>query len=193
MNKCLICGKELPENILKIIITEGENKYKSVCCSHEGSEELKNLLEKTPKEKADLYNKTRETVENLLENVEKELGREDALKILSSIVKEHDLYTASNLIEKDCEPFLTKSVLIDNQYTEGNEEAGYIDLVMALECVEEVLNCDDSEYGDVKFQYFVRAETDEEAKENEHDDRCIWYVKDERVEIKDLQIQFEMS
>lgn len=44
MSKCLICGRELPQDMTQIITTEGKNKYKSVCCTHEGSQELKNLI-----------------------------------------------------------------------------------------------------------------------------------------------------
>lgn len=43
-NRCLICGKELPMDMTQIIITEGKNKYKSVCCSHEGSDRLKEII-----------------------------------------------------------------------------------------------------------------------------------------------------
>jgi len=57
MVKCLICNKELPVDMTQIIITEGENKYKSVCCSHEGSQELKDLMPgMNGKEKLELIN-----------------------------------------------------------------------------------------------------------------------------------------
>lgn len=190
MGKCLICGKELPMDMTQIVITEGVNKYSSVCCSHEGSEELKNLIGKRAK---DLSKEALANMAMILDEIEMSLGRKEMLNVLATLVEDNDLRTASNLIRKDCEPYLDKSQLVENQYSEGNEEAGYIELATALEFVEEVLNCDDSEYGDVEFQYFVRLETEEEIEENGRDKNVIWFTKDDKVKIEDLQIQFEMS
>jgi hypothetical protein len=190
MGKCLICGKELPMDMTQIVITEGVNKYSSVCCSHEGSEELNNLIGKRAK---DLCKEALANMAMALDEVEMSLGRKEMLNVLATLVEDNDLRTASNLIRKDCEPSLDKSQLAENQYSEGNEEAGYIGLKTALGFVEEVLNCDDRNYGDVEFQYFVRPETDEEAEENEHDDSCTWFIKDECANIEDLRVQYEMS
>lgn len=120
------------------------------------------------------------------------VDRKEALEILSKLISDYDLPTASNLIKKDCEPWIDKECLSEHRYSEGNEDAGYIDLSLVLEFAEEILNCDDREYGDIKFEYFVRPETQEEAKENEHNDSVTWFVKDEKVEINKLQIQFGM-
>ena len=122
-----------------------------------------------------------------------EADRETVLAILSELTDDYDLPTASSLIKKDCEPHLNKALLTEHQYSEGNEEAGYLDLSVVLGFVEEILNCDEREYGDVEFQYFVRPETEEEIKEQGHDDGVIWFTEDEGVAIKDLLIQFEMS
>lgn len=43
--KCLICGRELEDNVAQIIVTKGIHKFKSICLCHEGSEELKKILE----------------------------------------------------------------------------------------------------------------------------------------------------
>jgi len=44
MCKCLICGKKISIDKTCMIITEGKNKYKAVCCIHEGSQQLKELI-----------------------------------------------------------------------------------------------------------------------------------------------------
>lgn len=142
-------------------------------------------------EKAEIYNAILEKVEKIIDELADKLGRKETLRLLSTLVDSYDLRTASNLLLKDCEPHLDKALLAENQYSEGNEDAGYINLTTALGFLEEVLNCDD-EYGNVRFQYFVRPETDEEAKENGHNDNCIWWVEDTRVKLEDLEIQFEM-
>lgn len=143
------------------------------------------------KEKSNLYNETIVNIEKSLEVIENELGRKSVLDMLAYLVKEQELNTASNLIKKDCEPFIDKGCLAEHRYDEGNEDAGYIDLSSILNYAEEILNCDD-EYGDVKFEYFVRPENQDEAEENKHNDSVTWFVKDESVKIKDLQVQYEM-
>lgn len=44
MSKCLICEKELRPDMAQIIITKGVHKYEGVCCSHEWSKELTDLI-----------------------------------------------------------------------------------------------------------------------------------------------------
>ena len=41
---CFICGKALTIDMTLIIITEGKHKFKSCCCSHEGSKELNDYI-----------------------------------------------------------------------------------------------------------------------------------------------------
>lgn len=145
-------------------------------------------------EKANLYNETLKKIEDLLIETDSKLGNMQSLEILSSIVRDYDLITASNLIKMNCDPYLTKSILEDRMYGEGNEEAGFISLTSLLESVEEIINCDDSDIGEVKFQYFVRPETSEEAEENEHDESdATWYIKDDNIDIEKLNIQFEFE
>ena len=95
----------------------------------------------------------------------------------------------------DCEPDLTKSLLEDNMYCEGNEEAGFIPLSHLLDSIAEVINCDNSNYynDDIKFQYFVRRETEEEMEEEGHGDSIDWYTVDENIDIEKLNIQFEFE
>jgi len=121
------------------------------------------------------------------------IPREEALKILAEIVDyDYELPLASSLIKKDCDPYLDKEQLIGNQYGEGNENAGYLDLSTVLEFVEEVLNCDDSNFGGVEFQHFVRPETEEETEEAEHDKNVIWFTEDTSIDMDKLLIQFEI-
>lgn len=143
-------------------------------------------------EKANLYNNTLHKIEELLKETDTELGNMESLSILSSIVEDYDLQTASNLIKFDCEPDLTKDFVEGNLYSDGNKNAGYIPLDFIIETVTEIVNCDDST-DDIEFQYFVREETDAEAEENEHEGDCVtWYVKDESADIKNLNIQYEI-
>ena len=145
------------------------------------------------KEKSVLYNKTIENIEKSLNIIENELGRESVLNILAHLVGEQELYTASNLIKKGYEPGIDKEYLSEQRYSEGNEDAGFIDLSLLLKYAEEILNCDDNKnYGDIEFQYFVRKETQEEMKENERDENVTWYTEDESKDIEKLQIQFGM-
>ena len=119
------------------------------------------------------------------------LENEEALKIMSEILdEEFDLKFASKIVLNGYEPYLTKDNLIEHQYGEGNEECGFVDLNSVLKLAEEVLNCDE-EYGDVEFQYFVRYETEEEKEEEGHSD-IDWLTRDTSVDIKDLNIQFEI-
>ena len=68
-----------------------------------------------------MYNETLNKIQELLLETDSKLGDIKSLQILSSIVRDYDLQTASNLIKMDCEPDLTKSLLEDNMYCEGNE------------------------------------------------------------------------
>lgn len=43
--RCLICNRKLDLNVTQIVIMQGKHAYKSVCCSHEGTEELKKILD----------------------------------------------------------------------------------------------------------------------------------------------------
>ncbi len=142
-------------------------------------------------DKSVLYNATLEKMEEVLEEIEDKLGKKYCLQLLASLVGNYDLDTASNLVKNDCEPSINKATLADNRYSEGNEEAGYIDLSSVLGFVEEILNCDDSER-DVEFQYFVRPETEEESKEEGHSRDILWFKEDDVAKIEDLQIQYEM-
>ena len=120
--------------------------------------------------------------------------REEALKILAEIITDdYELSVAGHMIKKDCEPYLSKEDFLEHQYSEGNEEAGFIDLVDILGFVEEIVNCQDENYGDIEFQYFVREETEEELEEEGHDKNVTWFTEDESIDMKKLQIQFEMS
>lgn len=121
------------------------------------------------------------------------LENEDALAIISEILKEEfDLEFASKIVLNGYEPCITKESLNEYLYSEGNEEKGCIELSPILKLAEEILNLDD-EYGDVEFEYFVRFENEEEAKEAEHDNDCMWLTKNNDVEIKDLKLQFNMG
>ena len=44
MNRCLICNREIPADFACIVIMEGEHKYEAVCCSHEGTQEYRDLV-----------------------------------------------------------------------------------------------------------------------------------------------------
>lgn len=128
-------------------------------------------------------------IRKILEGVD----RKAALNILSELVGEdYELPTAGSMIKKDCEPWLTKEELVQNSYSEGNTDAGLIDLSLALGLAEEILNCY-NEYGDIEFKYFVRRETEEEMEEEGHDENIEWYTEDERIAMEDLQIEFEIS
>lgn len=144
-------------------------------------------------EKSNLYNETLNKIQELLLETDSKLGYMESLAILSSIVRDYDLETASNLIKMDCEPCLTKSILDNYMYSEGNEEAGFMPLSDLLSSVEEIINCDENNYyhDEVKFQYFVREETPEEMEENGHSGYVDWYTVDENVDIEKLNIQFE--
>jgi|GEM_PF-2375358 len=121
------------------------------------------------------------------------LENEDALAIISEVLaEEFDLQFASKIVLNGYEPCITKDSLNECLYSEGNEEKGCIELSPILKLAEEILNLDD-EYGDVEFEYFVRFENEEEAKEAEHDNDCMWLVKNNDVEIKDLKLQFDMG
>lgn len=145
-------------------------------------------------EKANLYNETLKKIEDLLIETDSKLGDTQSLGMLSSIVRDYDLITASNLIKMNCDPYLTKSMLEDKTYSEGNEEAGFISLKSLLESVEEIINCDDDYcIGGVKFQYFVRPETEDEMEEEGHSDFVEWYTADENIDIEKLNIQFEFE
>lgn len=124
---------------------------------------------------------------DLLINVD----RKEALKSLATILKEFDLLTAANLTESDCEPHLTKIMLEDHFYNEGNEEAGVIKLSNILDAVEKTINCDDYFSEDVEFECFVRPETSIEREENAHLEGIEWWIKDENMDIDKLHIQFQ--
>lgn len=140
-------------------------------------------------EKANLYNNTLHTMEDMLEKVEENLSLEDCLKILSTLIKNYDLDTAANLVENNYEPYLTKSLLEDRFFDEGNEEAGYIGLSEILDTVEKIINCDDYS-NDIKFKSFIRLETDEEKEENDHSLSVEWFTT-ENVPDLNQYIQFE--
>lgn len=146
-------------------------------------------------EKAKLYNETLNTINDLLIEIDEKLGQSQSLEILSSIVNDYGLNTASNLIKADCEPHLMKSTFEDNIYSEGNDQAGFVSLKSILNAVEKVVNCDVNCYNDYdfKFQYFVRPETEAEMKEENHDDSVDWYAIDENADVNKLNIQFEMQ
>lgn len=146
-------------------------------------------------EKANLYNETLNKIQELLLETDSKLGDMESLQILSSIVRNYDLQTASNLIKMDCEPDLTKSLLEGYMYSEGNEEAGFIPLSHLLDSIAEVINCDNNNYynDDIKFQYFVRPETEDEMEEEGHSDFVEWYTADENIDIEKLNIQFEFE
>lgn len=146
-------------------------------------------------EKANLYNETLNKIQELLLETDSKLGDMESLKILSSVVKDYDLQTASNLIKMDCEPDLTKSLLEGYMYSEGNKEAGFIPLLHLLASIAEIINCDNNNYynDDIKFQYFVRPETEDEMEEEGHSDFVEWYTADENIDIEKLNIQFEFE
>ena len=144
-------------------------------------------------ENVNLYNETLNKINDLLIEMDKQLGENQSLEILSSIVRDYDLITASNLIKMNCDPYLAKSILEDRTYNEGNENAGFISLTSLLESIEEIINCDDDCIGEVKFQHFVRRETEEEMEENGHGSSVDWYTIDENIDIKKLNVQFEFE
>jgi len=119
------------------------------------------------------------------------LNRKTALKMLGEILREYDLITASNLVKTDCEPYLHKLMFEDCFYSEGREDTGFIKLTNILNIVEEVVNLDDYMSEKIKFEYFVRPETDEEIEENGHSTGVEWWTKDEDVSLNDLYIQFQ--
>jgi hypothetical protein len=50
-NKCIICGEEIPFGHAQLLTLEG-----SCCLSHEGSEELKKILEESKKKSIAILN-----------------------------------------------------------------------------------------------------------------------------------------
>lgn len=42
--QCVICGRDLPVDMTQLIIALGEDKFKSCCLQHEGSEKLKKYI-----------------------------------------------------------------------------------------------------------------------------------------------------
>ncbi len=145
-------------------------------------------------EKSNLYNETLKKIEELLTETDAKLGQSQSLKILSSIVKDYDLETASNLIKMDCEPCLTKSMVEEHLYSEGNEDAGFISLKTILGSVEDIVNCDNDGFcnHDIKFQYFIRPETEEEMEKENHSNSVNWYTVDESIDVEKLNIQYQM-
>lgn len=119
------------------------------------------------------------------------LNRETALQIISEILDDYSLYTASKIVKSDKDVDLNKLLFEESFYSEGNEEAGFIKLTTLLNAVEEVVNCDDYIDGDITFEYFVRPETDEENEENGHPTGVEWWTQNENVNINDLYIQFK--
>ena len=146
-------------------------------------------------EKANLYNETLKKINDLLTETDNKLGRMQSLEMLSSIVRDYDLSVASNLIKMDCESDLTKSLLEGYMYSEGNKEAGFIPLLHLLASIAEIINCDNNNYynDNIKFQYFVRPETEDEMEEEGHSDFVEWYTADENIDIEKLNIQFEFE
>lgn len=141
-------------------------------------------------EKSKLYNDTLHQIEKLLLDIDNKLGSKESLLMLSSILKDYDLGTASNLVKANCEPDVCKWVFEDRHFDEGNEEAGFVSLKSILSDYEKILNCDDSNSG-IHFTEFVRLETDEEKEENGHSLNVEWFTADESHLIKDTYIGFE--
>jgi hypothetical protein len=126
---------------------------------------------------------------HIIDEYDKEHGKDSSLEILSKILHDLDLDTASNLVKANCEPYLTKSSFEDLHFDEGNEEAGYIKLQDILDTVEEIINCDDYS-SDIKFKSFIRPETDEEKIDEGHDENTEWFTFDEDNDFNKY-IQFE--
>lgn len=121
------------------------------------------------------------------------LSRKEGLKIIAEILdEEYDMRTASKMVAADCDSYLNKMILEDNFYSEGNEEAGFIELKTILKEVEKIINCDDYLSGDIEFECFVRPETPEETEENGHNSGVEWWAKDESLEINKLYLQFQV-
>ena len=141
-------------------------------------------------EKAELYNNALHQIEDILSNVNKKLGESEPLLILSSILKDYDLDTASNLVKANCEPFMTKGYYEDKHFDEGDETTGYVSLKSLLTDIETILNCDTST-SNIHFTDLLRIETDEEKKENGHSLGVEWFATDEDRLIEDTYVGFE--
>jgi len=122
-------------------------------------------------------------------------NRKQALKILGEILDEdYDLSVASNIVKADCDVSLNKQMFEECHYSEGNEEAGFIGLKEILDAVEEIVNLDNYTSEDIRFEYFVRPETQEESEiEGRHNSGVEWWVADERVDIDKIYVQFDGS
>jgi len=135
-----------------------------------------------------------DTKYNQITNILEKLDRKQALQLIGDILhKEYNLRTVSNMVKEDCDSTLNKIMFEDSFYDEGNEDAGYIELRDILNAVEEIINCDDSMSVDIKFNCFVRPETEDEKIENGHDDddSIEWWIKDESVDIDNLYVYFK--
>ena len=132
---------------------------------------------------------------DLFEEAEKELGEKEAFRALGDMVELLDLLTVADMIRNDYDPCLNKESFVNNQYAEGNENAGFVSLTSILKTVEEIINCDES-YGDFKFQQFVREETKEEKKIRVEEGGSYYvdyYVDNDIVAKEELNIQFELE
>lgn len=130
--------------------------------------------------------------DKILELIDKQATRKDKCNLLADLLLEFDFQdNIINFIREDEETLLDKMLLEDRFYSEGNEDAGFIALSTILKGAEEVINYDSSRDYGISFECFVRPETEEEAIENKHDNSCVeWWTEDDRVNIKDLYIQF---
>lgn len=137
------------------------------------------------------YTYSKELYNNIVEMLST-VNRQDGLNILGKILdREYDLRMAGCIVKEDCEIDLSKSMLEDCFYSEGNDEAGFISLKRVLKAAEQVINCDDYSSANISFEHFVRPETPEESEDAEHSDSVEWWTKDENIDIDKLYIQFQ--
>lgn len=114
ISKCLICGKELPLDMTQTIIAEGKNRYKAVCCNHEGSQELKDLI-----------------FENLKDICGDSIACKDECGKDCNVWIEHQLDKINSLLTKvsdyDCDSGICNyvSVSVDDEVRNVFKEFGY--------------------------------------------------------------------
>lgn len=125
-------------------------------------------------------------------NILEGMPREKILVILSSILKDYDLTTASNMVKADCEPSLTVDALLEgHMFEEGNEDAGMISVAGLLYPLKEILNAS-SDNQKVNFTYFMRQETSKEVKDSGKDNSVAWFTEDKKVSLQH-PIGFELK
>lgn len=121
-------------------------------------------------------------------------NNEECFEILAEVLRECDFPMIAQLVKNEWDSF-SKACLVDDLYSEGDENAGVVSLRSLLNVVEGILKADNDDYicGDISFSDAVRLETDEEKEENGHDNGINWYTKDESVNIDEIKIEFNVD